>query len=160
MKYKRHIAYLKYIIRHKWFVFKASRYTKCSLKRAILHDLSKFLPCEWMPYANSFYRDDGRNIYIQDPNFDYAWNHHLHLNPHHWQYWVLKGDDKFQKALEIPDEYLREMVADWFGAGKAIKGSWNISEWWTNYQKGLIIHPNSLEKINTIINSTQLLLKD
>jgi len=56
----KYILYLKYIIRHKWYVgiecFKMGVYW-----RGITHDLSKFLPSEFIPYAKYFYGDYGIN---------------------------------------------------------------------------------------------------
>jgi hypothetical protein len=30
----------------------------------------------------------------------------------------------------MPDKYIREMVADWMGAGKAITGKWEVRDWY------------------------------
>ena len=51
---KKHWAYAKYVIRHKWFVFLEA----CKLGivwLGLTHDLSKFRLDEWIPYANYFY---------------------------------------------------------------------------------------------------------
>ena len=47
----------------------------------------------------------------------YAFLHHLHNNPHHWQYWVLIHDsDESHKeeVLDMPYNYVVEMVCDWW----------------------------------------------
>lgn len=88
---RRHIAYLKYVIRHKWYVFLAC--LRFGLFwRGIKHDWTKFLLSEWMPYARTFYAPDGSGQYKPDPLFDRAWNHHQKANSHHWQYWLLSPD--------------------------------------------------------------------
>ena len=51
----RHLNYLKYVLRHKWFVLLASIRIGAPLWGAIIHDLSKFRPSEWIPYARCFY---------------------------------------------------------------------------------------------------------
>ncbi len=147
---KRHVAYLRYIIRHKWFVFVASRKTGCSIYRAIVHDLSKFLPSEWVPYANTFYTKQGGKQYIPHLDFDKAWLHHQHCNKHHWQHWILQEDDGDIKHLEMPEKYVREMVADWAGAGKAITGKWEVKEWYANNNK-MNIHGNTLKLIEVLL---------
>lgn len=48
---RRHIAYLKYLISHKAFVFGSGLAIGCSLWRLIWHDISKFYPSEWFAYA-------------------------------------------------------------------------------------------------------------
>lgn len=54
---KKHLRYLKYLIRHRWYVFLEC----CKLGipwRGIVHNLSKFLPSEWFPYVERFYGND------------------------------------------------------------------------------------------------------
>jgi hypothetical protein len=100
--------YLKYVIRHKWYVFVEC----CKLGipiRGLLHDMSKLLPSEFIPYAHYFYgtwmkesewHGDVRN-YVPysctemgvSKAFDLAWLKHQKRNPHHWQYWLLTNDD-------------------------------------------------------------------
>ena len=51
---KKFFKYLKYVIRHKYFVFLES----CKLGipiRGFVHDTSKFFPDEFFPYMNHFY---------------------------------------------------------------------------------------------------------
>jgi len=47
--------YLKYLIRHKWFVFRAGLKLKVSIWRLLIHDWTKFLPSEFFPYLRKFY---------------------------------------------------------------------------------------------------------
>jgi hypothetical protein len=128
--------YLKYVLRHKWFVFQ-----KCCdyglFWQGIIHDLSKFGLAEWGPYVDKFYGgpypernygdirahfgDTCTQPWV-DRRFDEAWLHHQRHNPHHWQHWVLREDDGETKCLEMPRKYMLEMIADWWGAGRAIHG--------------------------------------
>lgn len=50
-----HFAYLRYVVRHKVAVFDACKMLDVPLWRAIIHDWTKLLPCEWMPYVRWFY---------------------------------------------------------------------------------------------------------
>jgi len=140
---KAHWQYFKYVLRHKWFVFLHCRRLGVPLWRAITHDWSKFTPAEWSPYVHSFYNPDGSHRKVRDASgaydptkisreFDHAWLHHLHNNPHHWQHWVLLNDEDGMVALEMPTTYVFEMLADWAGAGQAITGKVNPVGW---YQK-------------------------
>lgn len=52
---KAHLLYLRYVLRHKWFVLVAGRRTGAPLWRLLIHDWSKFLPSEWAPYVQMFY---------------------------------------------------------------------------------------------------------
>lgn len=126
----RHWSYLKYVVRHKWYVgiecFREGLYW-----RGLIHDWTKFLPREWFAYANHFYNPDGtpkkkrgNSGYYQaadtgDKEFDYAWLSHQNLNSHHWQYYVLLKDNGSIRVLEMPHKDVVEMICDWVGAGKA-----------------------------------------
>lgn len=53
---KRHLRYLSYVVRHKWFVLLAGLIeTGAPLWRLVIHDWSKFTPGEWGPYVAEFY---------------------------------------------------------------------------------------------------------
>lgn len=86
---RRHWQYARYVLRHKWFVFKACLQLGVPLWIAILHDWDKFLPDEWFPYARTFYAPDGTKQYQESVDFARAWMKHQHRNKHHWQYWLL-----------------------------------------------------------------------
>lgn len=138
-----HIAYLWYVLRHKWFVFVEC--VKLSVPfLGLVHDWSKLLPSEFVPYARHFYGDfpDQReNAWVQmywtgptkqsiARDFDRAWLHHQHWNKHHWQHWILVQDTDPTVIIPMPDKYRREMLADWRGAGRAITGTDNTAAWY------------------------------
>jgi len=123
----KHLKYLNYIIRHKWYVmiecFRMGLYW-----RGLVHDVSKFFPSEWIPYTNYFNGNfqKGKNStgYYKptdtgDSAFDFAWLLHQKHNRHHWQWWVLPEDSGGIKVLEMQEPFLTEMICDWVGAGKA-----------------------------------------
>lgn len=126
---KPHLQYAKYVIRHKWFVFVAGRKTGAPLWRLIIHDWSKLTPAEWGPYVRSFYGPQPRTDEVKLA-FNRAWLHHQHRNAHHWQHWLLREDSGNLKTLTMPQSLVREMVADWMGAGRAITGKWEVAEWY------------------------------
>ncbi|WHX42787.1 DUF5662 family protein [Mesobacillus sp. AQ2] len=52
------------------------------------HDLSKFYPREFFPYARKFYSE--KKLSVEDElRWRYAWLTHQHKNKHHWEYWVI-----------------------------------------------------------------------
>lgn len=94
------------------------------------HDLSKYTLTEFPHYARQF--QGPKN----DPDgFAYAWMHHIHHNPHHWQHWIFpdgytpKESQVENGVMQMPWNYAREMVADWMGASKAYTGSWDMTDW-------------------------------
>lgn len=120
---KAHWVYLKYVLRHKWFVLKACQELKVSWWQALTHDLSKFLPLEWGGYVYSYYFEDGskkkkeERTWWEKSCFDKAWLRHLQSNPHHWEYWCLVGNKGKVRPLRMPYRYIEEMVADWLAMG-------------------------------------------
>jgi hypothetical protein len=111
--------YLIYVLRHKWFVFLEC----CKLGipwLGIIHDLSRFYPDEFLAYAASApYNKDNKPEDIARA-FRYAWNDHQHRNKHHFEYWIhFDYHDHSLMALEIPEKYRLEMLADWRGAARA-----------------------------------------
>jgi len=157
---KAHWQYLKYLLRHKWFVLVAGTELHVSLWQLLTHDWSKFLPREWFPYVNYFYgtKDDGHSLgrggYFHkagvDLAFHRAWNHHQKRQPHHWQYWVLVKDDGSTVALPMPDKYLREMVADWKGAGRA-RGKPDTKAWYRKNRHKLKLHPDTQYYVEALL---------
>jgi hypothetical protein len=153
----KHLRYLNYVLRHKWYVFLEC----CKLGiplRGIVHDWSKFLPDEWFPYAEYFYGDEKEHneewfkmtrkygVFEATPygetytdKFNIAWNHHQKRNDHHWQYWYLLFDDGGFGTMPMSDRARREMLADWRGAGRAITGKDNTKEWYLKNAKNIVL---------------------
>lgn len=201
---KRHIAYLKYVLRHKWFVFLAGLKTGAPLWRLIIHDWTKFLPSEWIPYARTFYAPDGSKQCLESLEFNVAWLKHIHRNSHHWQHWVLLRDNPDKRyliqddgewngntrihdsetgiearipdsdlraakpisdlmirelirkaerglALPMPLPLIREMVADWAGAGRAITGRWEVEAWYNSSKHRMELHPHTRTQVESLL---------
>lgn len=164
---KAHLKYFWYVLRHKYYVFKAGRMLGVPLWQLIVHDWSKFLPSEWFPYVAYFYEDHpsmqdvppGARYMVPlgytkeevDTAFDVAWNHHQKRQPHHWQYWLLTCDTGETTALSMPVDYVREMVADWRGAGLALDKP-NISEWYEANKDKMILHPETRDTVERVLS--------
>ena len=52
----------------------------------------------------------------------------------------------------MPLEYIKEMVADWAGAGKAITGSWEVKNWYEKCQDKIQITPKTRMIVEELIN--------
>lgn len=158
---RNYLAYLGYVLRHKWYVLLACRLTKVGLLQAVLHDLSKFTPTEFGPYARSFFNPDGsRRHGSGTEEFDAAWCRHQKRNLHHPQAWMLVKDYGTVVPLEMPERYVREMVADWLGAGAA-KGGHGIDiadtvRWWERRERGRLMHPATRALVETVLNDVYL----
>ena len=88
-------------------------YSICEHNCIFGHDQSKFSEEEYVAYDKYFY--GGNKSYEVVNNFNYAWLHHIHANPHHWQHWILVNDDpdNGEIILDMPDVYIIEMICDW-----------------------------------------------
>lgn len=147
-----HWNYLKYVVRHKWFVFIAGIRIGVPIWRLIIHDWSKFGRTEWTPYVHSFHTYKGNRTPEVRLAFNSAWLHHQNHNPHHWQYWVIR-DDFYDtelvrvRVLEMPEHFTREMVADWAGAGRGITGTWDFKQFYFNNEYKMYLHQNTRDLV-------------
>ena len=148
---KRHWEYLKYLLRHKYFVFVACLRIGASPRLGLIHDLSKFRLSEWLPYSRCFYNVDGSKRYLETLDFNLAWNDHQKRNKHHWQYWVIFWDCGTHEPLPMPHRYVMEMVADWMGAGRAITGKWEAPEWYSKNKGNMILHDSTREAVERLL---------
>lgn len=153
---RRFVKYLKYVLKHKWFVMVAGRKIGASFWLTLIHDASKFLPSEWLPYSRTFYKPDGSKQYVETPEFNMAWLIHQHRNPHHWQYWLLKEDSGKLVPLPMPEKYALEMIADWLGASKVKTGKMECASWYEENKRNMVLHKNTQDLIESIILTEEL----
>lgn len=150
-------AYLKAVLRHKWFVYQEGRKLGLGRLRLIVHDWDKFLPFMLMAYTHTFYNPDGSKRNIRDKtgyydaariggDFDKAWLLHQKRNKHHWQWWVLPLDDGGFKCLPMSSNDRLEMLADWRGAGRAY-GNPDTKAWYLSNKDKMQLHPETREWI-------------
>jgi hypothetical protein len=178
MNIKGHWRYLRYVLRHKWYVFRAMLWMGLPVWRAVVHDWTKFTPAEWSPYVNRFYglhpyRPEAgsagyRHMMGVDKAFDAAWRHHWMRNPHHPEHWSRMHPriDRYFRGMGLPEEvalkmprtYLREMVCDWYGAGMA-QGKPDIRAWFEQNQDRLPLHPDTLIRANITLAELEFYLR-
>lgn len=164
------LRFLHATIVHKWHVYCAGRRLGVGRWQLLIHDLSKFRPREFVPYGKFFYAAPGADWLKSSidnrakAGLSRAWLDHIQRNPHHWQHWVLINgasvvatkkitsngvtvEAPALEALPMPRKYVREMLADWMGAGRAYQGEYpkSISEWkwWQENKDQMILHPSS-----------------
>lgn len=148
-------AYTDYIITHRSNVKKAYNWlrenkiiTKNLDAQITMHDISKYSDEEYLAYDEYFYGKEKTEKVESD--FNYAWLHHIHKNPHHWQYWVLKHDDEPEEALEMPENYVYEMICDWWSFSFKINKLDEIFSWYEKH-KGMVLHKNTRKLVEDIL---------
>jgi hypothetical protein len=158
MKY---LLFLNYLIHHKWYVFlECCRYGVPW--RGICHDISKFLPGEFTAYANYYYDNfAGREATISPMSLEVspyypAWLIHQQRNRHHWQGWILHQENSNMTVIPMPDQYIKEMVADWRGAGKA-QGQPDTMAWYKDNRDNIVLHAATRIKVEQLLQSGRIL---
>ncbi|NBC72535.1 hypothetical protein GT003_26355 [Paenibacillus sacheonensis] len=119
--------------------------------QGIVHDLSKFHPEEFVPYALKFYAD--RKDEQTELRWQYAWLRHQNRNKHHWEHWVVNKQTR--EALPMPRKYIIEMVCDWRSFsrkwGRKVKASGLLER--ILKSDSIILHPATRQELNDYIQS-------
>lgn len=135
-----------------------------AIDAANLHDDSKWDMREYDAYDRYFYGSRSSEVVRK---FDYAWLHHIHNNPHHWQYWLLFQDDPKGKefvnpetgdriktpfkALEMPKYEILHMIADWWSFSWKSGHYEEIFEWYDSHRKKMILNPMTRHIVEDIL---------
>lgn len=136
---KAFFGHIRNILVHKWWVF----YYACKFGipwRGFMHDWSKFHPTEFWESVKYYQGNISPIPFCKSLNkISMAWQHHKGHNPHHYEYWTDNYDNIKFTCHNMPYEYVMEMLADWFAAGRTYKGkSFKIKdevEWWQEKRK-------------------------
>ena len=147
---------VQWLIDHEVFDYDAQSTTAIHVGK---HDESKYDSAEYDAYDAYFYGEKTDEV---REAFDYAWLRHIQKNPHHWQHWVLLEDEGHLKALEMPKEYVYEMIADWWSFSWKEGNLYEIFNWYAKHEKKMILHPDTrklvediLDKINQILDGEE-----
>lgn len=138
--------YFCYIVEHKWNV--GIECIKNGLfVHAITHDLSKFLPSEFIPYAKFFHAKNRTKEYKKsdedDSNFQQGWCLHQKRNKHHWNYWVSVTKKDEIIPIPMPNKYILQMIADWDGMSRKFGGT--TRDYYLKNKDTMILHPETAE---------------
>lgn len=57
----------------------------------------------------------------------------------------------FPKPIYMPKKFVREMVADWAGAGRAITGGWDVNKWYASNKHKIILHPATRQHVEKLL---------
>lgn len=120
------------------------------------HDESKYSTEEYRAYDDWFYSEK-RDRKVFEENFNKSWLHHIHNNPHHWQHWVLINDDAElgTVALEMPMEYVIEMICDWWSFSWNTGNLYEIFNWYEKNKEHIILHDNTRLEVERILSAME-----
>lgn len=166
--------YDEYIKHHQFNVYKAFEWLEQNLPelfedesfKAICrhlceyeHDQSKYSEEEYSAYDAYFY--SGNRSYKVVNDFNMAWLHHIHCNPHHWQHWVLINDDpdEGEIIMDMPDEYIIEMVCDWWSFSFTKGNLYEIFDWYKEHEKHMKLSKYTRDHVEDILNMIKMKLQ-
>lgn len=118
------------------------------------HDESKYDDEEYSAYCNYFYPSAG--FEKDEAAFDAAWLHHIHCNPHHPQYYILHEDSGTEKILDMPLEYICEMLCDWSSFQYTRPGS-TANKWYTANKDKMMFSESTRKLVETILKDCEKL---
>lgn len=117
------------------------------------HDKSKYSEEEYGPYDRYFY---GKKTPKVNKDFNRAWLHHIHNNPHHWQHWVLLEDDPELInnfiCIEMPIENVFEMIADWWSFSWKSGNLEEIFDWYIKHKKIMKLNSKTRKLVEEILD--------
>lgn len=126
----------------------------------VAHDASKSEPEEYEAYDRYFYGKNRSYQVVQD--FNYAWLHHIHRNPHHWQFWVLINDDpeNGEIALDMPYNYILEMICDWWAFSWSKGNLYEIFNWYEEHKDYMKLSDKTRKTVNDILGKIRAKLDE
>ena len=124
------------------------------------HDQSKTDEDEYAAYDAYFYGNNKSYSVLQD--FNKAWLMHIHKNPHHWQHWILINDDpeEGEKILEMPYNYIIEMICDWWSFSWKSGNLNDIFKWYDEHKDYIKLHPETKRTVENILDDIKTKLEE
>lgn len=115
-----------------------------------MHDKSKYSQEEYYAYAEYFYGEEKTDEI--KAKFDLAWLEHQHKNKHHHQHWLLKNDDGTFKALDMPKQYIVEMICDWWSFSIKKGDFLEILNWYDREKGKMILSEKTRTEVERILD--------
>lgn len=143
--------------RHIMYVQEAARMLQVPKEQIKTHDQSKWSEDEFPGYAYYFHGHfRGGSAHVDE--FAKAWLHHIHYNPHHWQHWIFPdgyspdGSSVENGIVEMPKNFVLEMVADWMGASKTYTGIWDMKDWLQMNIPKIKVHSETAKYLREVLD--------
>lgn len=125
--------------------------------QGLTHDLSKYLPSEFLIGAKYFQGNRSPNVMERiETGYSSAWMHHKGRNKHHYEYWFDNDDSTLTiQPVEMPVRYVVEMFCDRVSASKIYRGK-NYTdrtslEYFEAHDYRVTMHPNTRELLSSLL---------
>ena len=167
------VQYDEYLEKHKKNVRKAFEWIRDNIPELMInkyddlewqicfgHDESKLKKDEYDAYDAWFYGANRSYQVLCD--FRKAFNTHIHRNPHHWQHWVLIHDepDERETILDMPDNYIIEMICDWWAFSWAKGDLTEIFKWYDEHKDYIKLSDNTRDVVDFILRTIKRKLEE
>ncbi|WP_195982780.1 DUF5662 family protein [Ruminococcus sp. 1001275B_160808_F8] len=145
---------------YEWLCENLPDVIKDAVNAGFAHDQSKDEPDEYNAYDAYFYGNNRSFKVVQD--YQRAWLLHIHRNPHHWQHWVLINDDpkEGEIVLEMPYDYIIEMICDWWAFSWAQENLDEIFNWYEEHSKYMKLAPDTRKTVEDILSKIKAKLDE
>lgn len=151
------IKHLKTVNRHRKLVrqhcFKVGLY-----KQGLLHDLSKYMPVEFLVGARYFQGDHSPNEEERKhKGYSSSWLHHKGRNKHHLEYWIDYSPEAGHQmcGMEMPVRYVVEMFCDRMAASKTYRkelySDRDPYDYYMSSKDHYLLHPNTRELLERLL---------
>ena len=134
--------------------------------RGLVHDLSKYSIAELRIAKYYTGTKSPHQVCREQIGYSPSWNHHYHVNKHHFQFWWDEDENGKIIPAKMPYKYVIESLCDMVGASKAYnKNNWEpkmLWDYWTSKCKDKrIMHKESCYLVEKLLwNYYQLGEKD
>lgn len=165
------VNYSNYLDQHTGNVYRGYEWIKTNLPEVLNgedyeiqirynHDNSKYDVEEYDAYDKYFY--GGEKTAEVKQNFNLAWLHHIHNNPHHWQHWVLINDDPGlgMVILDMPHNYVIEMICDWWAFSWAKGNLYEIFSWYDQHKAYMKLSDATRKTVEDILSKIKAKLDE
>ena len=132
--------FLCYLIAHKVRVYNEGKKIGLSLKRRLMHDMSKLRPSEFFRFVEIKYGPTPKNNGAYYKTYYKVLALHYSRNKHHPEYWMDKIPDSLYANSDKPvkvnmeDEIdIMEMCCDWYA--RSLQFNTNVMEFYHNHSK-------------------------
>lgn len=118
----------------------------------LLHDDTKTIPSQYNAFDEYLFGKPKKDTMMK---YRYAELEHINSNPHHWQHWMLINDDGTKLLLDMPYEYIIEMICNWWSHSWAKGDPFEIFDWFEENQKHIKLSKRTKDTVIDILTKLE-----
>lgn len=118
----------------------------------LLHDDTKTIPSQYIPYDNYVCGERNKDTLAA---YQYAKLEHRHMNGHHWEHWIYIDSEGTRVALDMPYEFIIEMICDWWSFSWQKDNLFAIFDWYEEHKKKIKLSKETRKTVEDILNKLE-----